>query len=252
MPDQPTNDDASSPFAQRGFVFAAIFLAVVVLLGVVVLVFGVGSDDDGQGQGATNPPSPTATTPTGPTPPDPDESACGLPAGRQDVPAAPPDATWKLVGTLAAPSAPRIGPGIDDGHRRLCFAHSPTGALFAAVNFLAALNRSPNDRDLFAELTANGAVRDRALALLDGRPPADDGTRSQLAGFRVAAYSGGETTIDLAIRVTTPSGTSGLSHFLAPLRWERGDWKFVIQSLERPYTAEAIANLSGYVPWGGA
>jgi hypothetical protein len=168
------------------------------------------------------------------------------------MPAAPPDASWELVGTLAAPTAPRIGPGIDEAPRRLCFAHSPTGALFAAVNFLATLDRAPNDPDLFAELTASGTVRDRALALLDGRPPADDGSRSQIAGFRIAAYSGNETTIDLAIRVTTPSGAGGLSHFLAPLRWERGDWKFVIQSLERPYTAEAITNLSGYVPWGGA
>ena len=64
------------------------------------------------------------------------DSRCGLAAGDQRIPATPPESEWELVDGIASPQSDTVGPGVREGKRRLCYAHSPTGALFAAVNFL--------------------------------------------------------------------------------------------------------------------
>src|SRR4051794_35844273 len=155
MTDVPSSDHPSSPWAQRGFILAAAFIAGLLLLGVALLVLGSGRDDATR-PGGNNPPNSRPTTAT-PTRQDANASVCGLPAGNQHVPAVGPQTRWELVGTIAAPTDPNtIGPGIQEVKRRLCFAHSPTGALFAAVNFMAVAGGSPNNTALLRELTAEG------------------------------------------------------------------------------------------------
>ena len=55
--------------------------------------------------------------------------------GDQTVPVTPPaDTEWELVGRVVAPTAPEVyGPAVTDPVRS-CFARTPTGALYAAVN----------------------------------------------------------------------------------------------------------------------
>lgn len=235
--------DQSSPWAQRGFVLAAAFIALVVLAGVGLLIAGTSGNDDPTDNDASQGGRATARTPAK----DPNASICGLPAGSQQVPAAAPDAEWELVGTIAAPTAPQtIGPGIEQGKRRLCFAHSPTGALFAAVNFIALAGRSPNDTELMRELTVASAARDELLR--QGAEASDPAFRMQVAGFRLE-YSSNETTVDLAFR-TSEGGT--LIHVALPLRWQRGDWKALVATAQAPFVVEQLQNLSAYVPWSGA
>jgi hypothetical protein len=239
-----SSDQQSSPWGQRRFVLAAAFVAVLVLAGLGLLIGSTGGNDEGGGPAAGQrggEPSASAT------PRDPAESVCGLPAGRPEVPAVAPEAQWELVGTIAAPSAPAVGPGIEEGRRRLCFAHSPTGALFAAVNFVAVAGRSPNDPDVLRELTAPTPARDELLR--QGSGSADPDFRLQVAGFRMSAYSASAATVDLAFR-TSEQGS--LLHMTLPLRWQRGDWKLVVASSTTPFVVESLENLSGYVPWSGA
>jgi hypothetical protein len=245
MADVTSSNHDSSPWAQRGFILAAAFIAGLLLLGLALLVLGSGGNDttDGSKNQANGPP--TAATPA---PKDPNASVCGLPAGSQQIPAVAPETRWELVGTIAAPTEPKtIGPGIQEGKRRLCFAHSPTGGLFAAVNFVAIASRSPNDTALLRELTAEGSARDELLR--QGSQPADPSFRMQVAGFRINAYSGDEATVDLAFRT---SEQGALIHMAIPLRWERGDWKAVITTEATPFVVERLQDLSGYLPWGGA
>jgi hypothetical protein len=132
MTDVTSSPHDSSPWAQRGFILAAAFIAGVLLLGLALLVLHIGGDDStGDSKNHANGPPPAAATPVRK---DPNASVCGLPADGQQIPAIAPETRWELVGTIAAPTDPKtIGPGIHQGKRRLCFAHSPTGALFAAV-----------------------------------------------------------------------------------------------------------------------
>src|SRR3954447_23570889 len=184
MADVPSSDHHSSPWAQRGFILAAAFIAALLLLGLALLLGTGGNDSTGtDNQHANRPPSANP-----PARKDPNASVCGLPPGSQQIPAVAPQTRWELVGTIAAPTEPKtIGPGIQQGKRRLCFAHSPTGALFAAVNFIAIASRSPNDAALLRELTAQGRARDELLR--HGSQPSDDSFRMQVAGFRIEAYS---------------------------------------------------------------
>jgi len=243
MADVTSSDHNSSPWAQRGFILAAAFIGGLVLLGIVlILVSPGGGNEDSIKQPNSNAPA------VSPARKDPNASVCGLAAGSQQVPAVPPEAQWELVGTIAAPTERKtIGPGIKQDKRRLCFAHSPTGALFAAVNFIAIAGRSPNDTALLRELTAEGRARDELLK--QGSAPSDSSFRMQVAGFRVGAYSSKETDVDVAFRT---SEQGALIHMAVPMRWERGDWKAVIATEATPFIVERLQNLSGYVAWGGA
>jgi hypothetical protein len=244
MADVPSSDHHSSPWAQRGFILAAAFIAALLLLGLALLLSTGGNNSTGTNNGRSSGP-PSANPPARK---DPNASVCGLPPGSQQIPAVAPQTRWELVGTIAAPTQPKtIGPGIQQGKRRLCFAHSPTGALFAAVNFIAIAGRSPNDTALLRELTAEGRARDALLK--EGSAPSDSSFRAQVAGFRVDAYSTKETTVDLAFRT---SEQGALVDIALPLRWERGDWKTVIASEATPYAVEQLRDLSGFVPWSGA
>jgi hypothetical protein len=241
--DTPSGEHSGSPWSQRGFVLAAAFVGGLVLIGLVLLLVKPGGDDDSNGGGAKQ----NATAPT-PVHKDPNASMCGLPAGSQQVPAVAPEAQWELVGTIAAPTEPKsIGPSIKEGKRRLCFAHSPTGALFAAVNFIATTQAANGDPAIVRELTAEGAARDKLIREAAGSALSSSGG-VQVAGFRVISYSSDETTIDLALTVRD----KGDARLPLSLRWERGDWKIIIATAEGPYAGlESLDNLSGYVPWSG-
>jgi hypothetical protein len=245
MSDEPSKTSAS-PWSQTGFVLATALVAVLVLIGVVLLVTGGGNDGatGSTGPADTADPSKQDAKAT----PDPDASVCGLAAGSQKVPAAPPEARWELVGTIAAPTAPTtLGPGISKGDRRLCFAHSPAGALFAAVNFIATTQAASGNVEVVRELTAEGPARDRLLSDAAASGFSSSGGL-QVAGFRVSAYDSHETTIDLGLAITD----KGDSRLPLSLRWERGDWKVIIATDEGPYAGlESLENLSGFIPWSG-
>jgi hypothetical protein len=81
--------------------------------------------------------------------------------------AAPPDTEWELVGTVAAPTAPEtIGSGVVDDGLRSCFARSPLGTLYAAVNVLTTTVVDGEGEALVRNFAAAGEGRDAALAAL--------------------------------------------------------------------------------------
>lgn len=262
-----SGDGERSPWAQRGFIAAAVVVALIAVLAVVLVLTGP-SDDPGtvgaQPPATTTPATPTATpggtsTSAGSastiSTPD-DGSVCGLPEGEQTVPvSAPPDTTWELVGTMAAPTAPDThGPGeVRDGLRS-CFARSPLGVLYAAVNVLASTTDPDLREPLVRDLAAAGEGRDAALRLLaEPQPPADTGTQIQVAGFAFLDYDQNAATVDLAVRAAPMNGSGGYVHLAVPMRWEDGNWKLVVPPAGDLVTnVRALPDLTGYAPWSGA
>lgn len=243
--------DERSPWTQPGFIAAAAVVAIIVVLGLVIVVTGRGSDSQAQNAPAASPPaSPAAPSPSA----DPNVSACGLPAGSQEIPATTPRTRWELVGQVAAPTAPEsIGPARVDGGFRSCFAHSPIGALYAAVNAIA-MTAAPKQREEFIrKLTRPGVGRDRALAEL-GRS-SDVGNASttlQVQGFRITDYRKGSAVVDLAFRVAS-GAQAGSVHLPLALRWRKGDWNLALPDTGQPFDGMArLASMSDYVPWNGA
>lgn len=247
-----TAEGETSPWAQPGFVVAAALVGLIAVLGVIVaLSGGSGSAPAPQAGTASAPPAGAGSSSA-----DTAGSVCGLPAGAQKIPRTGPQATWELRGSLAAPTAPTsFGPGQTTSGVPACFAHSPTGALFAMANLYVVINdvaKHPSDiPNVLRRMAAAGPGRDalNKPGVADGSAPASGGV--QIAGFNVVRYETSTAVVDLAYRVDRP-GVTGWGHVVATLRWEGGDWKLVLADSGVPYdSVEAMASLDGYVPWSG-
>lgn len=239
--------DEKSPWAQPGFIGAAAVVALLVLLGLVLAVTG------GKDNPATDAAQPASPPPATSPPAHGSASVCGLDAGSQDVPAAAPRSRWELVGRMVAPTAPRaIGPRVRDGGVRSCFAHSPAGALFASANVVATATQPSRWRALAERLLADGPGRDQALG--DVRSEAADPAPAsmQIAGFSFRTYEAAQARLSLAFRVDA-GGTAFYASLPMAMKWERGDWKFVVADNGDPFTDFGrVPDLSGYTPWSGS
>lgn len=202
-----------------------------------------------------------ATAPTGevaaPAP-----SVCALPAGDQQIPVAPPPAVWRLVGSVAVPMSDTVGPGLVDEHGvGDCFAHSPTGALFAAVGSLAALNL-PVDQvdpvavihhrvapvgDIYPAMVSQAA----AATATDSRMPSEPGATTKVAvlGFTVTDYTAERAVLGIALGVGDPARATSYRQVLMPLvmAWYDGDWKLVYtDAMARP---QPVTSADQYIGW---
>ncbi|MEJ5913775.1 hypothetical protein [Pseudokineococcus sp. 1T1Z-3] len=240
------DDDATgrSPWRRPGFVVSAVVLALFALLAVVLFVL----PPSDEGAAAPQPsPSPSPSIPAEPeedAEPVAGESVCGLSPGSPGVPVEAPAAEWQLVGTTAVPTDPEgAGPGTitDDGFAS-CFSHDPTGALFASINWWAQ-SFNGRSRQVYEELTAMTPERDAALA---GDISESAQGVGQIAGYRFVRADEDQVLVELAVR--TPDGA--YASLPTPMRWEDGDWKYVIPSNFDPGVS-ALPNLTGFTPWSG-
>lgn len=248
--------DEKSPWTQPGFIAAAAVVAIIVVLGLAIVITGA-SDSASPSDERANAAPPAVSPNTG----DGDgDSVCGLGPGNQAIPTEAPEARWKLRGTVAVPTAPSTyGPGkVEDGVPA-CFAHSPTGALFAMLNIQAAMGdfakqpgRYPIRKVL--RMLAAGPGRDVLKDAAERAPVATKGNTTpgaQVAGFNIVRYEPGTVVIDVAFAGSRPEA-SGYVHGQSTIRWERRDWKLVLTQSGAPFDAvQPIADLTGYVPWSG-
>ncbi len=237
-------------WTQRWFVASGSLIVVLVLLSAYLAV-SAGQSGGGPSAGApavAGSQTGAGSAPRGVSAANP--QGCGLAAGDQSVPASAPDASWELVGSMAAPAEPAsIGPQRTVGGLRVCFAHSPVGALFAAVSFWAEGTAHPYT-EVYRRLAADTPVK--AAAINDARNDAgerlDSATRVQIAGFAITSYDGVSTALSLVFRVAN----GGLYAVPSTMRWQDGDWRYVIAPTGGVPGAGQIPDLSGYVAWSGA
>jgi hypothetical protein len=236
------------PFAQPGFVVSAAAVAALLLLTAFVAIGGGGSRAT-QAAGAAVDPRHVVGTRTkllasaGSNP-----NGCSLAAGSQVVPSITPTGGWVLVGSMAAPNDPQTtGPQrIVDGFR-VCFARSPLGALYAAVNFWAA-GTADQAGVVYQHLAADTPSRAGAIAISRGDTSRlDSQGRVQIAGFQFTSYDG--STADLSLVLQSASGA--LLTVACTIAWKQDDWRYVIPPDGAP-AAGKTQSLVGYVPWSGA
>lgn len=239
---EPTVNEERSPLTKPKFVISAVVVAIIVALGIILALVPKG--------GGTPSPEPTNAGPStgrSQTSATAAASVCGLPSGDQAKPATEPAGTkWELVGKIAAPTSPKqFGPGkTDPNGLRSCFAHSPTGALFAGANVVILSSSGRNDLVL-QYLTVDSPERDKML--LSPSAASNSGSPSfQLAGFKVTDYSGDRAVIEYGFKVS--NGTFGSLPVV--LQWADGDWKAVPPASGQP-EGKQLAGLSGFIPWAG-
>jgi hypothetical protein len=217
------NDETpASPFSSTGFQLSALFLLVLLVAGIAIAIFHGGN---GTAKGSrkqvivsANSPSGTSTTNTSAGP-------CSLPAGSQQVPSGSPPAgvTWNVVGSMSVPQSGALGPQHTQDGLNVCFAHNPTGALLAAMNYYAeGTSTTVTARQLAEQLMVN--VPRAALAQSgNGAPGAlDAGGPVQIAGYKFASYSASQATYDVVIQ--GPKGA--LASVTTTMIWTGQDWRY--------------------------
>ena len=247
-----------SAWTQPRFLIAGGIVGVIAVLGLVLALSGHGGSS-GSGkptavaqtsssQTASSSTSSSSTTVSSSANP----NGCSLSAGSQTVPTSAPSGTqWQLVGEMAAPSAPStIGPQhtVDGFH--VCFADSPLGALYAAVNVWAVGTAYPF-ATVLERLGANMPTLRPDIAGEKKTPNARINGNSQLqvAAFSFVSYSATSATIDLVFQA---AGTStGLLSLPTSLEWQDSDWRYVAPPNDTPSYGQ-VPNLNGFIAWSDA
>ncbi|UOD83459.1 hypothetical protein [Paenarthrobacter ureafaciens] len=238
---EPTVNEDQNPLTKPKFIISAVVVAIIVALGIILALIpkggGTPTADPTTTGTSTASAQPTATAAA---------SICGLPAGSQTKPATTPtDTKWELIGKIAAPTAPKqYGPGKTAANGlRSCFAHSPTGALYAAAN-VTVLSATGKARLVYEQLAVPSPERDALLN--QPQPQETSSVTAQIAGFQIRSYEA-----DRAVIVIAAKGSNGaLVSVPVPLQWHGGDWKVVVPATGSTGGGQ-ISDLSGYVTWSG-
>jgi hypothetical protein len=266
--------DGASPWEGRGFVASAIIVGALAVCG----LFWLFARDDGQTpatqppvigtttapadrptDGPTRPPATPVGEPTRtPTTPPPANDATGGCKARnvdQRRPrVAPPAVTWTFEADMLIPLQRQGGPARQDASGlRYCYAHSPTGAVLAAMVTLGQL-RNPDLTDaVLQRRVAPGPGRDVAMRLARNSrtPRVTSAQTSQFTGFKIVDYLADRAIISVAVRVDARS----VGSLPVTMAWSGGDWKLVLQddgSINGDVEPDLLGSLDGYVRFGGA
>ena len=238
---EPTMNEDQNPLTKPKFIISAVVVAIIVALGIILALIprggGTPTAEPSSAAAATASEQPSAAA---------EASICGLPAGDQAKPGTTPtDTKWELVGKIAAPTSPtQYGPGKTEANGlRSCFAHSPTGALYAAAN-VAVLSATGKARLVYEQLAVAGPERDALLSTPE--PQETSAVTAQIAGFQIRSYDA-----DRAVIVIAAKGSNGaLVSVPVPLQWNGGDWKVVVPATGSTGGGQ-ISDFSGFIPWSG-
>jgi hypothetical protein len=217
------------------------FLVLIVICLGIVLVATRGSGSDHAPGGATGTTSPGS----GPRPDD----------GDQTIPtAAPPGVSWTFFHGVALPQSKTFGPARVDGDVTAGYAHSPTGALLAAVNISTRCGFSVDWRDVLREQTVPGPGQEAWVAIRTQSPinpddPTPSNSYGQVAGFHFVNYSPEIATIELITQFANLGGAKQMSTLT--VRWNGQDWLLELQPNGAPSpTATAVTEYDQFIPWG--
>ena len=156
---------------------------------------------------------------------------------------------WEISRRVAVPRSDAFGPvrTDSDGFRR-CFAHSPTGALFAAYNVVAALADQRQAIPTVRKLMVPGANTDALIQELRTASPSTDSPVTQVAGFRMLDADHDRATIMLAMPVE-----SAYMSLTLTLVWNAGDWRVQPPLPGNPVGAPFSQHndLDDFVAWSG-
>ena len=212
------------------------FLLALILAGILVAVAGGGGHHTTHST-AQHPAASTTTPTSNPT----SSTACTLPPGSQAIPSSSPPAgtQWATVGSMQVPQAPNLyGPQRTHGVFNTCFAHSPSGALLAAIN-LWAEGTAADPSQVFQKLAVGAPKNLGNSSRLDANGPV------QFAGYKIRLLLGHQR-----------HGRSGIKGCAGQVRRLRhahdagpvNDWKYIFPPNGTP-SLQVIQDLTGYVPW---
>ncbi|GAB3941956.1 hypothetical protein GCM10029976_062150 [Kribbella albertanoniae] len=270
--DDDGGDESTGFWQERGFVAGAVILGAVVIC---ALLWVFTRDTTPEAQPSPTP-LPTVTDPTGrptedptgpPATPDPTTTStptpkppvlgsggCKTAKPPQGIPrVAPVGVTWQFESDMLFPLQQQAGPAaMDRNGVRSCFAHSPTGAVFATFVLLAQIKNPALTADVLATRVAPGPGRDAAVAQNRATPtPRDENRSGQFAGFKVIDYEPDRAIISIAVRFDERT----IGALPVTMVWTGKDWKGKLQpdgSFNGSTQPDLLGSLESYVGFQGA
>jgi hypothetical protein len=218
------------------FIIAAVFMALVLAMGAVMLANRGKDSHRAQATPTITAPQPTATA----------APAAPVYAALTTAPTAVSWAVWNKLVLPISPDGPRSNP--PDGPAA-GFTDTPSGALLAVTHAFLRMNRGTAAQQK-AEINYAAAGPGKAV-LLKAVPIAQLAIPGQVVGFRMPAWTAGEALIDLAVRYTdVGTNRTVIQSYELPVKWISGDWRLVLntQGAAAPVTLPA---LTGYVQFSG-
>ncbi len=195
--------------------------------------------------------APTASpAPSGASSPSSSDARCNIPPGSQEVPtSAPTGVTWQLYQTIALPFSAQAGPTVVSGGVARCYAHTPTGALLAAVQIYVRLGVAPDWLPVLDQQVMPGTGREVFAA---DRPDEDvtvqPGEYGQVAGFQFVTYSSAGAVVQLVVQM--PDGS--LQMAAVTVTWFGGDWRLqLLPDGQATAIVQQLSSLAGFIPWEG-
>lgn len=176
--------------------------------------------------------------------------SCDLSPSQQTVPVgAPAGVTWRLYDTVALPFSAQAGPTQINGDVARCYAHSPTGALLAAVQIAVRYSLAANWQAVIAQQVMPGTGRNVYADQRNGAGiTIQPGEFGQIAGFQFVTYTGALAVVQIVVQL--PSGE--MQTTTMTVQWSGGDWRLQLQPDGSPGpNVQQVASLTGFIPWGG-
>lgn len=256
MSQSPDSTTEPNPFTKPGFIISAA-LVVALIAAVVVIFLLPRGEDSAQSAPSSSPGSNSDSGTPGPSSSEDNnnvmrESVCGLPLTDELALGTAPTSNWELVDRMAAPTDPgTFGPGVrEENGFRSCFANSPTGALYAAMNVVALGSSGSPDlmMKMSDQLLVPGTGRDAAIKDSGTAVESSGESSIQVRGFIIKSYTPSEANLDLAFETSE----SALARVTMSLRWIDGDWKVKPADDGTPWSGlSQISDLSGFLLWSG-
>ncbi|MGW3460608.1 hypothetical protein ACWDE9_13865 [Streptomyces olivaceoviridis] len=234
---------AHQPFwRQRGWLLAAAFLLLTVLVSVVAAVTG---QDDGRRASDTAASGPLSARPTDPAK---RPGTCRT-DDRSTAPptAAPKDVRWKTVAESRIPVSPSAGPTLSSGPVLWCFAHTPTGAVMAAHVIPAQMN-TPHWQTVVEQQVMPGLGREifASQRASLSEPTVRGRAAGTYAGFALSRYDGSTATVVLLVK----SAKGSLTTSSVTMRWDGGDWKVQPEPNGALHSAaDTVGTSDGFIQW---
>lgn len=211
-------------------------LLVVLLVGIIVGVILWPRDTTAAPENTT---TPSATDQASTSAPAQAGAACQASNADQAVPSEAPDTVWKThPDQMLVPTSETYGPSTQDGDLWSCFERSPTGAVFAGPNLLAAMSQGE------AEAAVPGPGRDKVVEEIASA--GSDYERPVVEGFRVLAADENNATINYWMTGEGTTASYGLD-----LVWDEsaGDWRLNFETPGDHPRVSVLEDTSPYVRW---
>jgi len=203
---------------------------------------------------ATPTEQPTGTTTPGTPPPiNTSTGGCRNPQPDPKIPlVAPPAVTWQFDADMLIPLQAAGGPATTASNGvRSCFAHSPTGAVLAALVLLGQIRNPDLTEAVLKTRVLPGPGLNRALAeARDTSTPTARG-QVQFAGFKVIDYTRQRAIIQVAAELND----TNIASLPVTMVWSKGDWKAELKddgSFNGQVAPDVLQGLEGYVRFTGA